>query len=403
MILIAKFRSQSFNLALSLLFLLISGGFVSAQTPTIDSEEKLMLKLINEYRAQNGLSQLKTSIVLTRSADWMTTDMATQNRFNHIDSLGRDPSTRMGAFGYNYTSYRGENLAAGFNDAARTFEQWKKSPTHNEVMLYPEYKVIGISRLNIATSQYKWYWTTDFGSYVDATFEDGPAPGQNVKTVNAANYSETIAPDALVAAFGTQLSQSTAIANSLPLPTSMAGVSLTINDTPTQLLYVSPTQINYVVPANVNPGVATVRVTINGSQIAAGTVNVEQVSPSIFTVSTDGKGVPSAQTTLDGVSFQPVANPDGSPRSLSVGTSTRPNYLVLYGTAMRRRSSLGNVQVTIGGFPTQVSFLGAHSQFAGLDQLNISIPMELRGRGLVDVVVTIDGRAANTVVINIGG
>jgi uncharacterized protein (TIGR03437 family) len=375
----------------------------AAQATPLDSEEQLMLRLINEYRAQNGLVQLRASIALTRAGDWLSVDMAAKNYFSHTDSQGRNPFVRMGAFNYNYQTSKGENIAAGYIDAVRTFNQWKNSAGHNATMLNPNYRVIGIARANNPNSRYKWYWTTDFGGYVDATIDSGSAtPNQNVRTVNAANFFQAISPDAIAATFGDQFNQNTASATSLPLPTTLAGVSVTVNDNAAPMLFVSPAQVNYVVPSNVDAGTAMVKVMYNGSVIAAGTATVEQVSPSIFTVGANGQGVAAGQTTFDGVSFQPVINANGTPRPVSVGAATRPNYLVLYGTGLRRRSSMTGVRVTIGGVAAGVEYLGAHSRLAGLDQLNVKMPQELRGRGDVDVVLTIDGRVSNAARINIG-
>jgi uncharacterized protein (TIGR03437 family) len=382
-------------------FLLIISGVVQAQTPTLDSEEQMILKLINDYRAQNGRGSLRVSVALTRSADWMSADMAARNYFNHTDSQGRDPFVRMTAFGYNYGGYRGENLAAGYSDAARTFNLWRNSPTHNSAMLNANFNVIGISRAYNQSSTYKWYWTTDFGGFVDATFEIGVGT-QNARTVNAGNYLQSVAPDSVAATFGSQLSQTTAAATSFPLPLTLAGVTVMVNNLSAQLLYVSPTQINYIMPANTDQGTAAITVMNGGNAVAVSTVAVEMVSPSIFTILASGKGTPAAQTTFDGVSFQSVGYADGSARVLSVGTASRPNYLVLYGTGLRRRSSLSNVRVTIGGVPAEVTFLGAHSRLAVLDQMNLTLPQELRGRGNVDAVVTIDGKTANIVTLNIG-
>src|SRR5262249_51068791 len=118
---------------------------------------------------------------------------STKNYFGHKDSLGRDPFVRMAAFGYNYTTTKGENLAAGYSDAARTFNQWKNSPGHNAAMLNTAFKVIGITRLYVQHSNYQWDCPTDFGGDVDATF-DGRATGagKNVKTVHPANHFQTI-------------------------------------------------------------------------------------------------------------------------------------------------------------------------------------------------------------------
>lgn len=394
------FRSQLRLLGLCGLLLFVSGSGW-AQTPSLDTEEQAVLRLINEYRAQNGLNSLRISIALTRAADWMSADMAARNYFNHTDSQGRDPFVRMTAFGYNYGGYRGENIAAGYSDAARTFNLWRNSPSHNAAMLNANFNVIGISRANNQSSTYKWYWTTDFGGFVDATFEIGVTT-QGARTVNAGNYQPNVAPDSVAALFGAQLGQTTASATSFPLPLTLAGVTVMVNNLSASLLYVSPTQINYIVPANTDPGTAAVTVMNGGAAVATGTVPVEAVSPSIFTILASGKGTPAAQTTFDGVTFQSVGYTDGSSRVLSVGTAARPNYLVLYGTGLRRRSSLSNVRVTIGGVPAEVTFLGAHSRLAGMDQLNVKLPQELRGRGNVDVVVTIDGKSANIVTVNIG-
>ncbi|MGH9934618.1 MAG: hypothetical protein ACREAM_00130, partial [Blastocatellia bacterium] len=246
------------------------------------------------------------------------------------------------------------------------------------------------------------YRTSDFGGHVEATIGGGGQTAQPVKTVNAANFFQTISPDCVVATFGSQFTPSAFGATSLPLPITLGGVSVTVNDIAAQLLYASPAQVNYIVPSAVGPGTAMVKVAYNGALIGAGTVTVENVSPSIFTVSSNGQGVAAAQTTFDAVSYQSAANADGTARPVSVGTATRPNFLVLYGTGARRRSSMSAVSVTIGGMPIAVDYLSAHPQYVGVDQLNVRMPLTLRGRGDVDVVVTVDGRASNIARINIG-
>jgi uncharacterized protein YkwD len=137
--------------------------------PVLDAEEKAFCTQINQYRAQNGKSALQVSVSLTNASKWMSNDLATKNYFSHTDSLGRTFSTRLGAFGYTYSTYKGENIAAGNATAVKTFAQWKASSGHNTNMLNANYKVIGIGRGYSATSTYKWYWTTDFGGYVDRT------------------------------------------------------------------------------------------------------------------------------------------------------------------------------------------------------------------------------------------
>jgi uncharacterized protein (TIGR03437 family) len=398
-------RSLSRCLLFSFHFLLIIVISVSlqARAQSVDETERAMVSLINEYRAQNGKSQLRISASLTRAAEWMSGDMAAKNYFSHTDSQGRDPFARMSAFGYNYPTSRGENLAAGYDDAIRTFNQWKASAGHNSAMLNGNYNVIGVARVFGANTTYKWYWTTDFGGFVDATIDGGGGPAaQPVKTVNAANFFQTISPDCIVATFGAQLTPVTASATMLPLPMALAGVSVTVNDIPAKMLYASPSQVNYVVPSTVGAGTAMVKVTYNGALIGSGTVTVDSVSPSTFTASSTGQGVAAALTTFDGASYQSVVNADGTARPLTVGTASRPNFLVLYGTGMRRRSSMSAVSVSIGGLALSADYLGAHPQLEGVEQVNVKMPQTLRNRGIVDVVITVDGRVSNIAKINIG-
>jgi uncharacterized protein YkwD len=143
--------------------------------PAIDGEEQAFLTIINNYRAQNGLGALSLNTQLNNASDWMSNDMATNDYFSHTDSLGRDPFERMAAFGYNYNTWKGENLAAGTSSAQTAFNLWHDSPGHNANMLGANYTAIGIARRYTAGSPYGWYWTTDFGGQAGGSTPP-PAP-----------------------------------------------------------------------------------------------------------------------------------------------------------------------------------------------------------------------------------
>jgi len=66
----------------------------------LDGEEQAFLGMINQYRAQNGLGALSVSGTLNTASLWMSQDMGANAYFSHTDSQGRDPFTRMAAFGY---------------------------------------------------------------------------------------------------------------------------------------------------------------------------------------------------------------------------------------------------------------------------------------------------------------
>ncbi len=163
----------------------------------LDVEEAAFCTLVNNYRASVGLAPLLVSERLTNASEWMSTDMAAKNYFSHTDSLGRDPFQRMTAYGYSYSTYKGENIAAGNATASATFTQWKNSSGHNANMLNASYKVIGIGKAYGATSTYKNYWTTDFGGLVDSgavpcpggTTPPPPPPPSTVPAVSVSDLS----------------------------------------------------------------------------------------------------------------------------------------------------------------------------------------------------------------------
>ncbi len=132
----------------------------------IDSEEQEFLRLINDYRQQNGLAPLALSDTLNHSAAWKSQNMAAESYFAHDDTpIGRTWIERIRDCGYTYNTWLGENILAGSETAAVAFERWRNSPGHNGNMLGANYTAIGIGRAY--GGPYGWYWTTDFGGVAD--------------------------------------------------------------------------------------------------------------------------------------------------------------------------------------------------------------------------------------------
>jgi hypothetical protein len=175
-------------LALPLLVaVFILGVFVSsARAVTYDPEEIAFAQLLNNYRVSAGLEPLLVSDELSESGDRHDSDMAKYDFFDHFTvasdwfAPGASPWDRMAASGYSYDTWKGENLAAGlaYVTAQGVFQGWRSSPGHNADMLNPHFKVVGVSRLCEAGSDYGCYWTTDFGGEVDPTAHAlGPMEG----------------------------------------------------------------------------------------------------------------------------------------------------------------------------------------------------------------------------------
>ena len=74
-------------------------------------------------------------------------------------------------------------------------------------------------------------------------------------------------------------------------------------------------------------------------------------------------------------------------------------YLSLYGTGFRGASS---VSATVGEMTVPVSAFGPVSEYEGEDQVNIGpLPSSLAGHGDINILLTFDGKLANTVTGNI--
>lgn len=235
---------------------------------------------------------------------------------------------------------------------------------------------------------------------------------RNVASVSAASYLGPItASESIVAAFGSELATGIEVANSLPLPTSLAGTTVRVRDSAgnerlSPLFFVSPSQINYLVPPGTAPGAATVTIISGKGVISTGGLSVTSVAPGIFAANSNGQGAPAAvalRLRQDGSQiFESVAVFDQQrnqfvTKPIDLGTEADQVFLILFGTGLRGRQTLSTVTASIGGVNTEILYVGAQNDFVGLDQINLRLPRALAGRGEVDLVITVDGKTANTV------
>lgn len=233
---------------------------------------------------------------------------------------------------------------------------------------------------------------------------------------SAASYSSgALAAEAIAAAFGVELSTTTQAATTLPLPTTLGGVSVQIKDSlgvtrSAPLFFVSPNQINYLIPPGTAPGVALVTVTNVANTTATGTVLIAPVAPALFAADASGRGLAAAtvlRVKADGTQvFEPVAQFNQAqnrfnPVPIDVSDANEQVFLLLFGTGLRGRSSLAAVTAAINDASVEVLYAGAQGGFAGLDQINLRLAPTLAGQGLAEIRLAVDGRATNTVNVSI--
>jgi uncharacterized protein (TIGR03437 family) len=215
--------------------------------------------------------------------------------------------------------------------------------------------------------------------------------------VNAASYqpiTASLAPGELITLFGTGLSSVTmAMQGGQAFPTTLGGVSVTINSIPCPIYYVSATQMSVIVPYEVasnQTGLANIQVTNNGVPSNVVQMYLSDSAPGSFSIGQDGIGYAAA---LHAATFQEISssNPVQPGEYISL-------YLTGLGTvtptitdgALGPSTTLSNADLFGAGFlgvffndygpdgsignPGNIQFAGLAPGLAGLYQINVQVP-----------------------------
>lgn len=232
--------------------------------------------------------------------------------------------------------------------------------------------------------------------------------------VNSASYLPgALAPSQLVTAFGSGFAARTITAPSQPLPNLLGDTTIQITDSAgaarmAPLLYLSPSQASFLLPDSMAAGNASVTVMRSGATVLTGSLSVAAVSPGIYSANGNGAGVAAAtgvragaagaSTPLTVFSCQAGVALSCLSTPLGLGVASDTVYVALYGTGIR---GAGSVQAYVAGQPVPVLYSGAQGQYAGLDQINISLPRGLAGTGEASVYLVADGTMSNVVSLKI--
>jgi uncharacterized protein (TIGR03437 family) len=216
----------------------------------------------------------------------------------------------------------------------------------------------------------------------------GVIPGSTIQS--AAAPSSAVAPDSLASLYGSNLGGAASL-----MVTDAAGVARLA-----PLIYVSANQVNFVVPAGTAAGSAAFTLA-GGAGSQSFTAEVARVVPRLFSMNGTGKGV--AAATAVTARQTPVAVFECAATGCSAVpielSAEAPVYVSLYGTGIRNRTAPSAVTVAIDGIDAPVTFAGASPQYAGLDQVNVLLPVALKGAGEVNVILTADGQVSNVVTL----
>jgi uncharacterized protein (TIGR03437 family) len=223
---------------------------------------------------------------------------------------------------------------------------------------------------------------------------------EKIRVSSAASTTAALAPEEIASVYGLSLAN-------------LDGVTVTVKDSgavsrPAMIYFVSTGQVNFVVPAGTALGTASIAIHSPGAADVIVSTEIRAVVPTLFSADASGTGAAAATAVrvLIGRPDQfplPVFSCSGSVCStvpIALGVDT-PIYLSLYGTGIRNRSALANVTCTIGGISVPVPYAGPQLQYAGVDQVNVALTLNLRNLGEADVIVTMDGQTSNAVRVNV--
>ena len=242
---------------------------------------------------------------------------------------------------------------------------------------------------------------------VTLTVTGTPATPAITAVANAAGYQTNFASATWVSIFGTNLSQITYawqasdIVNGA-LPTSLQGVSVSIDGKAAYISYISPTQINLLAPDDATTGSVAVVVTTAGQASVPLNAMKNQFSPAFLTF--DNKHVAAEHLNysllgppgvLPGGTFTPAA-PGETVILYGVGFGPTNPVASTGQTVPGGEPVVNTVTMTIGGVPVTPSFAGLSA--SGLYQFNVTVPASLAA-GDAALSATINGIPTQTGVV----
>jgi uncharacterized protein (TIGR03437 family) len=241
-------------------------------------------------------------------------------------------------------------------------------------LMIERFTTVSGSTLKIYYTMSTWNPYTVVKMRSEFTIVQGPQITAGGVVIHA-GVSPAVSPGSLVDIYGTNLAAAPVSAPAgSTLPTNLGGVEVMVNGAAAPLIYVSPTLIVFQLPYETAVGTAQLTVTSNGAASAAAPVTVQQAAPSILTYSNNRAVVLNQDYSVNG-----PANPakvGSTAMAYLIGGGPLDNPIATGATAsttLLSRETLP-VTVTVGSATAVVPFAGMAPGFAGLVQVNFTVP-----------------------------
>ena len=195
-----------------------------------------------------------------------------------------------------------------------------------------------------------------------------------------APFTAGIAPGELLTLYGSNLSSGTQVSSGVPFPTTLGNVQVKINGTPAPLYYVTPTQLSAIVPYSVTSGVAQIQVINNNTASNTVTMQVAATAPGILTQNQNGLGYGDALHQDGSLVNSKSPAQIGETVSLYVTGLGAVSPAISDGAAGPTDTlskAAATIAAYVGGSSATVSYAGLAPGYAGLYQINLTIPSGL--------------------------
>lgn len=207
---------------------------------------------------------------------------------------------------------------------------------------------------------------------------------RHLSLVNSASLSAPATKDGLATISGTNLTLGRTGASASDAVS--RGLRVTIEGRAVPVHSFDDRQVNIYVPKETGTGMRSVVVSVDGNVVAAEDVSIANDNPALFTANNTGAGEAVA-LLVSGLRYTVGPFP--------ATFNDQPSVVALFGTGWR--NSLP-VNVSIGGQSATVEYAGAAGGFAGLDQINVRVPVGARG-SLPLIVKTANGATSRSDVV----
>jgi uncharacterized protein (TIGR03437 family) len=240
--------------------------------------------------------------------------------------------------------------------------------------------------------------TTSGYSVVPWAYASSVAIPKIAAVVNAADSTSAVAPGGLISIYGSNLSATNAASSQVPLSTALGESCLTVNGVAVPLLFVSSGQINGQLPIEVS-GSAQMTLYTPGGASDNYNFTVKATAPSVFRSGSAGS-LANVATVLRAANNELV----------TASNPIRPgDTIVIYGTGLGLTSpAVANGQaspsdtlaravvpptVTLGGTALTVLYSGRTPGYAGLDQINATVPKSVAAGTAQALVISQSGNS----------